>query len=210
MSFPCHAVTLRVYIVSFPFYLHSAAVFDSHMPCRARAMPRPCRSECDFSRLRHSAAWAWHVWIRIGRPETARGRPDRVRLLPRTTRSSTKVIRSIPIRQTVGLTLGLSRRTRHCRRMAGARHGTGWINAARHGMAGERNGRGMTCELAWIEKSYSVQISAAWLRQAVSCRPLAPVVRVSPSAQYTLRSVEKKRQWFSPGQNYSACFVSPF
>jgi hypothetical protein len=46
--------------VSFPFDLHSAAVFDSHMPCRARAMPRPCRSESHFSMPRHSAAWAWH------------------------------------------------------------------------------------------------------------------------------------------------------
>jgi hypothetical protein len=35
----------------FPFDLHSAAVFDSHMPRR---------SESDFSRPRHSAAWAWH------------------------------------------------------------------------------------------------------------------------------------------------------
>jgi hypothetical protein len=60
MPFPCHAVTLRVYIVSFPFDLHSSAVFDSHMPCRARAMPRPCLSESDFSRPRHSAAWARH------------------------------------------------------------------------------------------------------------------------------------------------------
>jgi hypothetical protein len=60
MPFPCHAVPLRVQIVSHPFDLHSAAVFDSHMPCRARAMPRPCLSESDFSRPRHSAAWAWH------------------------------------------------------------------------------------------------------------------------------------------------------
>jgi hypothetical protein len=28
--------------------------------CCARAVPRPCRSERYFSRLRHSAAWAWH------------------------------------------------------------------------------------------------------------------------------------------------------
>jgi hypothetical protein len=56
MPFPCHAVTLMVLIVS----LHITAVFDSHMPCRARAMPRPCRSEIDFSRPRYSAAWARH------------------------------------------------------------------------------------------------------------------------------------------------------
>jgi hypothetical protein len=44
----------------FLFDIHSAAVFDSHTPYRARAMPRPCRSESVFSRPRHSAAWAWH------------------------------------------------------------------------------------------------------------------------------------------------------
>jgi hypothetical protein len=47
---------------------------------------------------------ACHVWISIGRSETACGRPARFRLLPATTRSYTKVvIRSIPIRYTVGL-----------------------------------------------------------------------------------------------------------
>jgi hypothetical protein len=56
---PCHAVPLWAWIVSFPFDLHSATMFDSHMPCRARAMPRPCRSESDFSRPWHSSAWAW-------------------------------------------------------------------------------------------------------------------------------------------------------
>jgi hypothetical protein len=60
MPFSCHAVPLRVYIVSFPFDLHSEAVFDSHTPCRAHAMPRPYRSESDFSRPRHSAAGALH------------------------------------------------------------------------------------------------------------------------------------------------------
>jgi hypothetical protein len=60
MLFHCHAVPLSVQIVSFPFDLQNAAVFDSQMPCRARAMPRQCCSESDFSRPRHSAAWAWH------------------------------------------------------------------------------------------------------------------------------------------------------
>jgi hypothetical protein len=73
MPFSYHAVPLRVYILSFPFDIHSAAVFDSHMPYRARAMPRPRRSVSDFSRLRHSATWpwdgmAWRVWIGNGRP----------------------------------------------------------------------------------------------------------------------------------------------
>jgi hypothetical protein len=33
-----NAVVLRVEIVSFPFDLHSASVFDSHVQCRARAI----------------------------------------------------------------------------------------------------------------------------------------------------------------------------
>jgi len=35
---PCRAVPLRVSNVSFPFDLHSEAVSDSHLPCRAHAM----------------------------------------------------------------------------------------------------------------------------------------------------------------------------
>jgi len=68
-----------------PFDLHSAIVSHSHLPCHVMPMPRPCRALTlpFFSRPRHS---------------TACGLPARVRLLPATTRSSTKiVIRSIPI-----------------------------------------------------------------------------------------------------------------
>jgi hypothetical protein len=39
--------------LSFPFDLHSVAVFDSHMPCCSLAMPRICHSESDLSRPRH-------------------------------------------------------------------------------------------------------------------------------------------------------------
>ena len=50
MPFPCHAMPLRVYNVSFPFdNLHSAAVSDSHLPCHAPTMPF-------FSRPQHSTA----------------------------------------------------------------------------------------------------------------------------------------------------------
>jgi hypothetical protein len=46
------------------------------------------------------------VLIRIGRPETACGLPARIRLLPALMRISMKVvIRSIPIRYTVGQTV---------------------------------------------------------------------------------------------------------
>jgi hypothetical protein len=60
MPFPCHAVPLRVQTLSFPFDLHSAAVFDSHMPCLSPAMLRVCRSESDLLSPRHSAAWERH------------------------------------------------------------------------------------------------------------------------------------------------------
>ena len=70
--------------MSFPFDLHSAAVSDSHLPRHAHAMLRPCRS---------SQGHGTHV-----RRETTYGLPARVRLLPATTRSSTKVvIRRIPV-----------------------------------------------------------------------------------------------------------------
>jgi hypothetical protein len=37
-SSPCHAVPLRVWNVSFPFDLHSAAVSDLRLPCRTHSM----------------------------------------------------------------------------------------------------------------------------------------------------------------------------
>ena len=71
MPFPCHAVP-------FPFDLHSAAVSDSHLPCRAQAIP-------DHAVL--LKATAQHV-----RRERDCGLLARVRLLPATTRSSTKLL----------------------------------------------------------------------------------------------------------------------
>jgi hypothetical protein len=74
MPFSCraHVVPLRVQIVSFPFDLHSADLFDSHMPHGAHAapmprssMPRTCRSESDFSRPLHSPAWVWYVMCEL-------------------------------------------------------------------------------------------------------------------------------------------------
>jgi hypothetical protein len=70
--------------VSFPFDLHSAAVCDSHLPCCANAVP-------DHAVLLKATA-------QHGRPGTACGLLARVRLLPATTRNSTKVlIRRVPI-----------------------------------------------------------------------------------------------------------------
>jgi hypothetical protein len=64
--------------------------------CHATTMPfwkRPLKA-----RAWRGMGTAWYVWISIGRPETPCGRPARVRLLPATTQSSTKVVaRSRPI-----------------------------------------------------------------------------------------------------------------
>jgi hypothetical protein len=70
------------------------------------AMPHPCHATTMpfWNRLLMATAqrgmgMTWHVWITIGRPEKACGRPARVRLLPATTQISMKVfIRSIPVR----------------------------------------------------------------------------------------------------------------
>jgi hypothetical protein len=70
--------------VYFPFDLHSAAVSDSHLPCRAHAI-------LDNAILPQ-------VTAHHGRRETACGLLARVRLLSATTRNSTKVvIRRLPI-----------------------------------------------------------------------------------------------------------------
>jgi hypothetical protein len=86
---PCHAVKGLDDV--FPIlFTQCGHVWFKH------AMPQPCCSERDFSRPQHSMAW--HVWISIGHPEIACGQPVCIRLLPATTRSSTRVvIRSIPI-----------------------------------------------------------------------------------------------------------------
>jgi hypothetical protein len=106
MPFTCHVapISLRVLVVSFPFDLHSAATFDSHMSCRARAMPRPCRAESDFLSLRHCAIWGRHgrgmVFVIYYRPSIDGMWATCPRLvLPATMWSTTNVvIRSIPIR----------------------------------------------------------------------------------------------------------------
>ena len=83
-TFPCRAVPLRVYILSFPFDLHHAAVSDSHLPCHAHAMLRPCRSSQGHGTARPSK----DVLLAACPRSASSG----------TTRSSTKVvIRSIPI-----------------------------------------------------------------------------------------------------------------
>ena len=134
-------------------------------PClihTCHAAPMPCSDHAVLLK-----ATAQH-----SRRETACGLPARVRLLPATTRSSTKTVikayqsssqRSIPTTVKSGsstlqkrrsvklldlqfgyfrLTRGLERRTRHCRSRAGARHGMCELT---HDMARERHGHGMLC-----------------------------------------------------------------
>jgi hypothetical protein len=60
--------------VFFPFDLHSAAVFDSHIPCCSPAMPRTCLSESEP--LKDTAgSWQGHgkvtVWEQHGTCELA-------------------------------------------------------------------------------------------------------------------------------------------
>jgi len=74
---------------------------NSHIPCRAPAVLRPCRSESGFSRPWHSTTGArhghgmgtaWHVWINFGRLSTACGLPAQALLLPATTQTVMKVV----------------------------------------------------------------------------------------------------------------------
>jgi hypothetical protein len=89
------------------FRLCLSHLIDTVRPCLIHtfhAVPMPFWNRLLKAMVQRGMAW--HVWISIGRPETACGRPARVCLLPATTRSSTKVvIRSIPIFCTVGLTV---------------------------------------------------------------------------------------------------------
>ena len=64
--------------MSFPFDSHSAAVCDSHLPCRAQAIP--------------NRAGLLKATERHGRRGTACGLLARVRVLPATTRSTTKLL----------------------------------------------------------------------------------------------------------------------
>jgi hypothetical protein len=104
--------------VSFPCDLHSAVVFDSHIPCRSHAVPLPSHEYAFLKATSQGhgrvvagsrqgrgrvAAWDQHGNGMVGvnkhrPPETAFWRPARFRLIPATTRSSRKfVIRSISI-----------------------------------------------------------------------------------------------------------------
>jgi hypothetical protein len=142
---PCHAAKGLDCVFTVWFKQCGRVWVTLVIPCRAPTMPF-------WKRLlkataQHGMGTERRVWINIGRRETACGRPARVRLLPATTRSSTKVVtRSIPISDSGGqcvklldyqfgyfrLPRGLSRRTWRCWSRAGARHGM--CELTRHGM----------------------------------------------------------------------------
>jgi hypothetical protein len=152
MPFPCHAVPLPcryakgldcvshlIYTVQ-PCLIHTCHVVP--LPYHDHAVLKATFQ--GHGTVRHGNGMV--CAISNGNPETAWGSPVRVRLLPATTRSFTKVVtRSKLAVRIFRLPRGLSRRTRHCQGMAGSRHGM-WISAA-----GERHRNGMVrCELALI------------------------------------------------------------
>jgi hypothetical protein len=59
MLFPCHAVPLMVYNMSFSFELHSAAVSDSHLLRRAHAPLWPSRSSQGHGTRQPSREGLW-------------------------------------------------------------------------------------------------------------------------------------------------------
>jgi hypothetical protein len=149
MPFPCHAVPLRV---SFPFDLHSAAVFDSHMSCRAHVTPVPCHDHAVLkadsqghgtARHRSGMGMAWHCELALAVQRRHVGDLPAFcffrlpRGIPR--RLLSEAYHSVKLKDWqfgyFRLPRGLSRTTRHCQRMAGARHG----------MAGERHANDMAC-----------------------------------------------------------------
>ena len=145
--------------MSFPFDLHSAAMSDSHLPCRALTM-------LFFSRPRHSTAVERrHVgylpafsFVRLPRAVPRRllsesYQTSSQRSIPTTVKSGSSTLqkrRSVKLLDDqfgyFRLPRGLSRRTLHCRSRAGARHGLCELTA-RHGRgrAWTRYGHGMLC-----------------------------------------------------------------
>jgi len=92
-TFPCHAMPLSVYNVSFLVDLHSVAVSDSHLPCPCHAPTIPF-----FSRPRHSTSVERRpvgYLPAFGFFRLPRGVPRR--LLPETYQSQTQVASVKPI-----------------------------------------------------------------------------------------------------------------
>jgi hypothetical protein len=137
-AFPLLCLAAKGLDCVFPiWFTHCGRVWFTH------AMPRPCFSESDFSRPRHSAAWAWHGMCEL----TSAIQRQHVGDLPAF--GFFRLPRWVPLRllseayhsvKLLDLQFELSRRTQHYRRMAVSRHSM--CELTRHGMAGEQHGRG--------------------------------------------------------------------
>jgi hypothetical protein len=113
MPFPCraHAVPIPCRAFKsidcvFPIWFRQCGLawFTHAMPRPYHATTMPFWKRLLKTTAQRGMGMACHVWISIGRPEMACGRPSGVRLLQATTRSSTKfVIKSIPVLWTVEL-----------------------------------------------------------------------------------------------------------
>jgi hypothetical protein len=101
---PCRTAK-DLYCVFPIWFTQCGRVWFTHaMPCPCHATTMPFWKQLLKATAQRGMGMAWHMWINIGRPETACGRPARVRLLPATTRNFRKVVdRSIPIRLIVEL-----------------------------------------------------------------------------------------------------------
>jgi hypothetical protein len=112
MPFPCHAIPVRIQIVSFPFHLHSAAMFDSHMlSCSHVPFPWHAMTMLFWkwplkAATQRGTGKAWYVWISNGWLDMECGWPAHIRLLPATMQSSKVVTRS---RLTVRIFLSTTR-----------------------------------------------------------------------------------------------------
>jgi hypothetical protein len=144
MPFPCRSA--KGLNCVFPIWFTLCGRVRFSLPCRFHAVPLPCHDQPFWKRPLKATAQrgmgtAWYVWISIGRPETACERPARFRLLPATTRISTKVV----IRSRLAVRFFPSTTRTITKSTALSENGRGvawhvWIIAA-----GERHGNGTVC-----------------------------------------------------------------
>jgi hypothetical protein len=161
MPRPCHSPTIPCrqgfrLCLSYLICTVQPCLIDT--TCCARTMPRPCSSESDFSGPRHNTTWAWN-----GMACVRQYRPSRdgiwATCLPSTSSGYHAEFHGGYQKHTNPLNCrsgssdisgyhpDFSRRTRHCRRMGGARNSM--CELTRHGMARQGNGMGAEWHM-WI------------------------------------------------------------
>jgi hypothetical protein len=94
MPFPCSSAKGLNCVFS-NWFTQCGRVWFTHaipLPCHDNAVLKATSQGHGTARHESGMGTAWYVWISIGRPETACGRPARVPHLLATTRSSTKVV----------------------------------------------------------------------------------------------------------------------